>query len=467
MNSLIRSYPTYSSGHNPALLRLQGHLLRILGWWLVPITMLLLWGRCLVRHDWVLTTVQLIFAAISTAIAAGFSDLRYRTFSRCPMPSRLVRPVLATVIAGSFLLFMMISREAIDGALSRGVGVITVYQLEGQLHANAPHDLMPRTLINDPLAQFRLLRRFKSIRVFRRETDWSGRRKNGVFTRREYPGTGWRNTQSVGLDSVKGSFRQQFEYELNYEVVADLVDAELSSKPLNWTGRSASEDAELPQVKGARLHASDLRWANADSAFLVNADLREALLAYANLDHADLRQSRLDGAILTKSSLESADLREAIIGNADFSGAFLTAANFAGVDFTNAEGLAPAQIKTARNWFLAKYDTPADLGLPDDHNDRVKYRDFRSYRLNKLNLSGADFRNADLSGADLSDSHFPDSDFSSAKLRGACLAGADLALADGLAQEQIEEAIVDEHTLCPAPLRDRCRALLERKRHCP
>jgi uncharacterized protein YjbI with pentapeptide repeats len=473
MNSLIRLYPTYSGGSGPALLRLQGFLLQVLGWWLVPITMLLLWGRCLVRHDWVLTGVQLIMVAISTAAATGFSNLRFRTLTRHATPSRLLQPVLATVTAGSLLLLMMISREVIDGSLLRGVGVITAYER----HVKDSPDLISGALTGDPLTQLRLLKWFKSVRFFRREADWSDRTKDqnacrapctplGSVTFVAYPGTGWSISRTSSRNN-DGTWLQQFNYEFHYQIVADLVGADLSSKPPNWTGRSASEDAELPQVKGARLRGSDLRWANADGAFLVNADLTSAQLAYANLDHADLRRSRLDGAILTKCSLEAADLRGATIVDADFSGAVLAAANVAGVDFSDAVGLEPTQVKTARNWFLAKYGTPGDFGLPDDHNERVKFKDLRSYKLDKLSLAGADFRNADLSGADLRDSHVPNADFSSAKLSGTCLAGADLALADGLVEKQIEDATVDEHTLCPAPLRDRCRALAKRKQHCP
>ncbi len=66
---------------------------------------------------------------------------------------------------------------------------------------------------------------------------------------------------------------------------------------------------------------------------------------------------------------ERADLVEANLQEADLDGA-----NLQGADLVEARGLAPSQIKKAKNWELAFYgkDFLKELGLKPDHNERVR-----------------------------------------------------------------------------------------------
>ena len=68
---------------------------------------------------------------------------------------------------------------------------------------------------------------------------------------------------------VKKWVPQAFE-KVGYSPFADLVEAEVSIKPENWTGIGDEEqiNAQIAQVKGARLEGMDLRYASADGAFL-------------------------------------------------------------------------------------------------------------------------------------------------------------------------------------------------------
>jgi hypothetical protein len=86
---------------------------------------------------------------------------------------------------------------------------------------------------------------------------------------------------------------------LGYETYADLADEDISTKPSGWTGREATSDVEIAQVKGADLEGRDLRNADASGAFLVRA----------NLSSADLRGARLGGADLRGADLRGANLR--------------------------------------------------------------------------------------------------------------------------------------------------------------
>lgn len=86
---------------------------------------------------------------------------------------------------------------------------------------------------------------------------------------------------------------------------ADLVEVDVSRRP----AQSPDATALLELVHGAPLKQGNLRYARAQNAFLVNADLREAILLGADLRHADLRGARLDEADLRGAVLFGADLR--------------------------------------------------------------------------------------------------------------------------------------------------------------
>ena len=122
-------------------------------------------------------------------------------------------------------------------------------------------------------------------------------------------------------------------------VSADLVEAELSTKPENWTGIGKKEelDAQIAQVKGARLEGMDLRHALAVGAFLVKANLEDANLQGAFLVKAKLQGAHLVAANLQEAMLEDANLQGADLGLAKLQGASLYYANLQGASFQDAE----------------------------------------------------------------------------------------------------------------------------------
>ena len=82
----------------------------------------------------------------------------------------------------------------------------------------------------------------------------------------------------------------------------------------------------------------------------------------------------LFGAHLQKADLCGANLREASLLFAELQGADLREANLQEADLVVTQGLTAPQVKIARNWKLAFYDDDSlkKLGLPPDHNERVK-----------------------------------------------------------------------------------------------
>ncbi|MDX2213276.1 MAG: pentapeptide repeat-containing protein [Oculatellaceae cyanobacterium bins.114] len=111
----------------------------------------------------------------------------------------------------------------------------------------------------------------------------------------------------------------------------------------------------------ANLQKADLRAANLCRANLQRADLQKADLRAANLLEANLL-----GANLENTNLKAADLTDAKLRATNLKGANLLGANLQGADLRIAEHLTPEQIKVARNWTEALYDTElsAQLGLP-------------------------------------------------------------------------------------------------------
>ena len=125
------------------------------------------------------------------------------------------------------------------------------------------------------------------------------------------------------------------------------------------------------QHKGRRKEGerADLLGANLQGADLGGANLQGADLFGAKLQKADLR-----GASLQEADLGGAKLQEADLGGANLQGANLDFADLQGADLINAIGLTMLQVKMARNWELAFYADYflKELGLPPDHNERVK-----------------------------------------------------------------------------------------------
>ncbi len=124
---------------------------------------------------------------------------------------------------------------------------------------------------------------------------------------------------------------------------------------------------------------ADLSKANLQEAILRGANLQEADLIEANLQGAILRgamlqKANLFGANLQGANLIEANLQGAVLGRANLERASLYRANLQGANLVGAIGLTASQVKAAKNWKLAFYsdDFLKKLGLPPDHNERLK-----------------------------------------------------------------------------------------------
>jgi uncharacterized protein YjbI with pentapeptide repeats len=97
---------------------------------------------------------------------------------------------------------------------------------------------------------------------------------------------------------------------------ADIENADVSTRPNNWTGVPSKEAIEIRQVKPAKLKGANLRNLHGRGAFLVRAELQRADLRRADLSGADLREANLHGANLSDADLTNTKLTKEQISDA-------------------------------------------------------------------------------------------------------------------------------------------------------
>jgi uncharacterized protein YjbI with pentapeptide repeats len=230
---------------------------------------------------------------------------------------------------------------------------------------------------------------------------------------------------------------------LLYWGTANIKDADVSTKPPNWSG---TKQEEFLLVKGARLARRDLTCARASRAFLANADLQGAQLACADLSEANLRLANLMIADLRGASLHFANLA----GTTDpASGKFQRFTNLMAAKLHDAK-LIGARLQGAllRQAELQHADfTSANLQGANLQSANLQSANLQGASLWGANLAGAKFGVAKLADADLEGANLADAD-----LEGANLAGADLQQVRGLTQDQLKRVCGDKATKLPAGL---------------
>jgi len=244
---------------------------------------------------------------------------------------------------------------------------------------------------------------------------------------------GYRTTSPSSASAIR-SWAPELLWTFGYNPFAQLTEADVSTKPLTWTGR----DAELALVKGANLNGLKLRYIQAYGAFLAKAhlwrtDLRNAYLSEADLREANLRQvdlrfADLDRAKLARAALPEADLRNANLDRADLRDANLSFAVLAEATLLDATLDGVNLYKSDLHSALLQRASlkMVDLREANLENANLTMANLGESYLASTNLNGAHLKNADLSKAILTDASLRKSDLSGAILQGAVLRGTDL-----------------------------------------
>jgi uncharacterized protein YjbI with pentapeptide repeats len=261
---------------------------------------------------------------------------------------------------------------------------------------------------------------------------------------------------------------------VGYDPYPDLTEAALSTKPANWRGDGTDSNDELSAVRGARLNESHFRYAQAYGIFLANAHLWRsdfygaflsgADLRNADLSQADLRLAVLDRAQMNRTNFDRAKLEGANLSRADLRGANLSYSSLGGANLVDVRldgaslygahlslaNLVRANMQKAdlRN---AQLDG-ADLEHADMQQAYLWSAKLSNARMVNAQLATAIFIDADLSGADLRGAQFNGTVLNGANLHDANLDGADLRGALQLEAAQICAAKSRQGTLLDDPL---------------
>ncbi len=336
LNDLVRAHLPRLSANRPFMSYFQLWISVLLAWWVVPVTMLLFWGRYLRRHEVIGTAFHVVLLVISIVAAVRLYRLAVLTLSgverkaftwKNALPSRRTYQAAGlTCVVG--ILFGLVSFGAIGGVRSSA-----------------------------PLFGFLRLPLSAAGRTVLGPRTWVPR---------------W-----MAL--------------IGYPPFANFDHAEVSQKKPAWSEKKYDDP---DSVIGAQfLEGADLRYASGVGAFLARADLHGADLSGAELSFADLSGAELAYARLSNAGLLRANLRgahatyveliEAELGGANLSGAYLLLANLSGakLDYADlsfavldgARNLHAEQVKVAKNWDKAFYDEGMlkALGLPPDHNQNL------------------------------------------------------------------------------------------------
>jgi len=463
LNSLVGAYiPNLAATGRNFISYLQVITAIFFAWWVVPITIGLVWFRYLTRHDslWSSFHVAVLWATLGFGFYSWYlakSTLRGKLggLGFKLMGRDFFSMATAGVVAGIALLIPLVS-----------YGVIRGIPPEIKLEPGAPTPMLGRAvpwfLIEcvgyNPFADLR------NAEVSLKPAKWTGdvRKADSQERQGHGKGTSVSPLSEKALDKetptllpeeiaqVKGAPLQARDLRYVRGKRAFLIKAELQNKK--------GPDFQGADLQGAYLAEADLRYANLETASLNQALLNNALLSGATLQNANLRRVTASLANFTGANLQGTDFQEAELCGAIFVGAKLSGANFAGAllqeaDFRKVDDLETAQLRDkARLWVLAYYDERMirELKLPLDHNNRLKDKDLSSYDLRRLNLAKADLSGMNLTWARLQRSNFSEADLSKAICHNANFKGAFLRLAElreadlrgavGLNADKVKEA---------------------------
>jgi uncharacterized protein YjbI with pentapeptide repeats len=374
VGALARAHFRWMSHDSPSTRFVEKGVAMLLAYWLAPVTLALFWGRYLTRQEMHGTVLQEVLVVVAAGVAIVSSTKIGRQQERWVVEGRAKWNPLAKLKSES--------PKYVTAAIFLALTFLSLGTIRG-----APHDTTRAP-------------QFMAANI-----------------RRWAPTAFW----SIG-----------------YDPYADLTEAQISTKPANWTGG----DEQVASVKGARLNNSNFRYAQAygvflagahlwrsdfEGAFMSEADLRGADLGQSNLrlivlDRAQLRRVNLDRSNLDGANLSRADFREANLSYTSMAEAFLVDARLDGATLYGAKIPNATMIRAN----LEK----ADLREAVLSNSNLTHADLQQAYLWSAKLPGANLQNAQLGGAIFIDAVLRGADLRGAQFNGTVLTGADLQDAD-------------------------------------
>ena len=309
-----------------------------LGYWIVPMTLLLYWARYLTRQEIHGTILQALLVVMATGVAVyattkvGRPQERWaiekKWAQRLAAKMKAINPVKAAAVLG--LALVLVSVGTIMGvphewSRSPQYGRVNIRRWVPSALWGLGFD--PYADVTEGAISVRPRQPVEDDQI----ASVDGARLNNV---------NFRYAQAYGIFLVNAHlWRADFEGAFMSE--ADLRGADLGQSNLRF---AVMDQAQMyhANLDRSNLDGADLRRADLHNANLSYCSLAKTILADARLDGASLYTSRLDGATMTRANLQKADLRDAYLGNAhldhaDFRGAYLWSAKLPGADLGGAQ----------------------------------------------------------------------------------------------------------------------------------
>jgi len=335
----------------------------LLGYWIVPATLLLFWTRYLTMQDLHGTMLHELLVVVATGVAL------YSTM-------KIGRPQERWSLEGKrrWLWVSKLRREVNPLSLTIALGIGLSFLAIGTVKG-APHD-------------------------------------------------GLRAPQ-FGAANIR-RWAPTFFWSLGYDPYADLTEASLSAPPSGWNGsdeqvgsvrgaRLNNTSFRYAQAYGVFLANAHLWRANFDGAFLSDADFRGADLGQSTLRYAIIDRARFRGANLDRSNLEGANL-----GRADFRDSNLSYCALESAVLVDAQ-LQGAVLYGAR--LINASMERVNLDKADVRSAHLEGADLSNADLQQAYFWSAKLHGASLQNAQLTDAIFIEADLREADLRGAQLSG--------------------------------------------
>ncbi|MDP9340171.1 MAG: pentapeptide repeat-containing protein [Acidobacteriota bacterium] len=390
---LIRKHFRWLRDGRSPLAALETSVSMVLGYWIVPATLLLFWVRYLVRQDFRGTLLQVLLITVSVAAATGLPSIVARVLRpgeiRIPKSKNFFRLVLRTtraaLITGAFLLLVSLGvnkglpadRDIAPEHSSAHIGrwAAQMFQSVGY----RPYADVTEAVISTPPAagnwteegmasapgarlnqmNLRFARAYRSFLMNAKL--WRADLEGAYLSEADLRGANLREAglRSANLDRAQANHAVFVSADAvgSKFVSTDLRGADLSYGNFDnadfSNAKMAGSSLYAVSMRGARLlrtdlPRTDLRDSKLEHAVLSFANLQEADLSSANLGGASLAGAQLKGTILLDADLKGADLRGAFLGGSLLRGAELNGANLARADLHGVAGLSAEQVCSAR-----------------------------------------------------------------------------------------------------------------------
>lgn len=293
VSGIVQTCFSLLSINRPPLSRWQILVSTAILYWVVPLTLLILWAKYLVRHEWSVTASQVAFLLVAIPATTYFQHLARSTLRG----EKWTRGRHCRTAAVWFWLILLVC-----GGLSYGV-IQGFWISPSQAKRLDVRTWVPMVLEN---AGF-------PVRAYLWDADLSIRPP------------GWQG-RDEDVPLIKGARLQGVNLRYGEMARVFMVNADLSK-------------ADLTK---ANLRNSDLRNINLSWATVNETDLVRAKLGKANLSNATAR-----GSDFSDADLREADLRCAKLQGAMFQRASLLGAKLQGTDLSRSIGLSAEQVKSA------------------------------------------------------------------------------------------------------------------------